>query len=77
MVISSVHSDAFTYTSSNIITCTLINIVDDHDQSTIPHASSDADNVNITGGINVASFDEPENYLTATTFLSIFHNARN
>ena len=71
MVICSVHSNAFTCTSEDMLTCTLSDSGVVRDQSIIPPASSAEDNVNFVDDDDVPSLDEPGSYLTATTFLSI------
>ena len=71
VVICSVHSNAFTCTSEDMLTCTLSDSGVVRDQSIIPPASSAEYNVHFSDDVNVASLYETENYLTATTFRSI------
>ena len=68
MVIGSVHSNEFTCTLDNILTCNLIDSGAVRDQSIIPPASSAGENVNSADDVDVASFNEPTNYLTDNTF---------
>ena len=68
VVIGSVHSDAFTCNSDDTITCPLSYSDVVRDQSIIPPASSAEYNVNFVDDVHVASFDEPEHCLKATTF---------
>ena len=71
VVIGSFHSDEFTCTQVDTLTCAsgYSGIV--RDQSIIPPASSAEYNVHFADDVNVASLYETENYLTATTFRSI------
>ena len=71
VVIGSVHYDVFTCTLDNTITCTLSNSGVVHGHSIVPPASSAEENLNFVDDVDVASYDEPENCLTATTFRSI------
>ena len=71
VVIGSVNSDTFTCTLDDTITCNFRDSGVVHDQSIIPPVSNAEDNVNFTDDVNVASFDEPENYITVTTLRSI------
>ena len=77
MVICSVHSNAFTCTSEDMLTCTLSDSGVVRDQSIIPPASSAEDNVNFVDDDDVPSLDEPGSYLTATTFYPLVQNVMN
>ena len=68
VVIGSVSYDELTCTLEDMLTCTSSDRGDVCDQSIVPPASSAEYNVNFADDVAVASFDEPENYLTATTF---------
>ena len=68
VVTGSVHSNAFTCTLDNKLTCTLSNSGVVFDQSIFSPAPSAEDHVNFVDDVDVVSFDEPENYLTATNF---------
>ena len=68
VVIGSVHSRAFTCTSDDTLTFTLSNSGVVRNQPIVPPESSAEDRVNFADYIDFASFYEPENYLTATTF---------
>ena len=71
MVISLVHYDAFTCTFYDTLTCTSRDSVVVHDQSIITPTSSAEENINFTDDVDVASFNEPGKYLTATNFQPI------
>ena len=68
VLIGSVHSDAFTCTLDDTLTCNSVNSGVVCDKSIIPPSSSAEYNVNFANDVDVTSFDEPGNYLTATNF---------
>ena len=71
LVIGSFHFNAFFCTSDDILTRTLSNSGVVCDQSILPPAPSVEDRVSFVDDVDVVSFDETENYLTATNFQSI------